>query len=382
MPVRLGVIGLGNMGTAHCRTIESISEIDLVAVSDIRRVRVDKLTERYGCAGYDDPFALIGSGRCDAVLIATPHYDHTSLGIAALKRGLHVLVEKPISAQKSDCEKLIKAHCNPNQVFAAMFNQRTNRHYQKIRQMIQDGSLGNVRRFSWTITDWFRPQSYYNSGGWRATWAGEGGGVLLNQSPHQLDLMQWLFGMPSQVHAFCEFGKYHDIEVEDSVTARLKYDSGTEGLFVTTTGEAPGLNRLEISAENGLLVYDTADGAIRFKRNDKSITLAIAENAPFSAPQTQDIEVLVTGKAKQHMEVLENFAAAILQGEPLIAPAAEGIASVELANAMLLSGATEKPISLPLSSRRYAAQLKKWAANSRYKPDAPEADVEDLSKSF
>jgi predicted dehydrogenase len=382
VPVRLGVIGLGNMGTAHCRTIESISEIDLVAVSDIRRVRVDKLTERYGCAGYDDPFALIGSGRCDAVLIATPHYDHTSLGIAALKRGLHVLVEKPISAQKSDCEKLIKAHCNPNQVFAAMFNQRTNRHYQKIRQMIQDGSLGNVRRFSWTITDWFRPQSYYNSGGWRATWAGEGGGVLLNQSPHQLDLMQWLFGMPSQVHAFCEFGKYHDIEVEDSVTARLKYDSGTEGLFVTTTGEAPGLNRLEISAENGLLVYDTADSAIRFKRNDKSITQAIAENAPFSAPQTQDIEVLVTGKGKQHMEVLENFAAAILQGEPLIAPAAEGIASVELANAMLLSGVTEKPISLPLSSRRYAAQLKKWVASSRYKLDAPEADVEDLSKSF
>ncbi|MFT5100817.1 MAG: putative dehydrogenase, partial [Planctomycetaceae bacterium] len=158
--------------------------------------------------------------------------------------------------------------------------------------------------------------------------------------------------------------------------------SGTEGLFVTTTGEAPGLNRLEISAENGLLVYDTADSAIRFKRNDKSITQAIAENAPFSAPQTQDIEVLVTGKGKQHMEVLENFAAAILQGEPLIAPAAEGIASVELANAMLLSGVTEKPISLPLSSRRYAAQLKKWVASSRYKLDAPEADVEDLSKSF
>lgn len=382
MPVRLGVIGLGNMGTTHCRTIQSISDIDLIAVSDIRRSRVAKLTERYSCAGYDDPLALIGSGSCDAVLIATPHFDHTPLGIAALKRGLHVLVEKPISAQKSDCEKLIKAHRNPDQVFAAMFNQRTNRHYQKIRQMIQDGSLGKVQRFSWTITDWFRPQSYYDSGGWRATWAGEGGGVLLNQSPHQLDLMQWLFGMPAQIHAFCGFGKYHDIEVEDSVTAMLKYDSGTEGLFITTTGEAPGLNRLEIAAENGLLVYDTSDAVIRFKRNDKPIAQAIAENAPFSAPATEDIEVLVVGEGKQHLEVLENFVAAILKGETLIAPAAEGIASVELANAMLLSSATEKPISLPLSSRQYAAQLKKWVAISKYKLDAPEADVEDLSNSY
>jgi predicted dehydrogenase len=380
--VRLGIIGIGNMGTAHCRLVQNIPELDLVAVSDALPGRVDKLTEQYGCLGYLDPMALIKSNACDAVLIATPHYDHTKLGIQVLNRGLHLMVEKPISVHKADCEKLIKAYKNPDQVFAAMFNQRTNQHYQKIRSMIQDGTLGAVQRFSWTITDWFRPHSYYASGGWRATWAGEGGGVLLNQCPHQLDLMQWLFGMPQQVQAFCEFGKYHDIEVEDAVTARLHYASGAEGLFVTTTGEAPGLNRLEIAAQNGLLVYDTAVGEIQFKRNAKSIGQALIENGPFEMSETASLTVAVEAEGRQHAEVLENFGAAILRGEPLIAPAQEGIHSVELANAMLLSGVTKKPVSLPLNSRRYANQLKKWVAMSRYKPDLIEATVQDMSNNF
>lgn len=384
MVVKIGVIGLGNMGTGHCRSIASNPDYELTAVADVNESRVEKLSARYECAGYGAPLGLIKSGDCEAVLIATPHFDHTHLGIAALKQGLHVLVEKPISAHKQDCEKLIRAHTNQEQVFAAMFNQRTNPNYQKIRAMLQDGTLGKVRRFSWTITDWFRPQSYYDSGGWRATWAGEGGGVLLNQSPHQLDLLQWLFGMPDKIHAFCEFGKYHDIEVEDAVTARLIYGSGTEGLFISTTGEAPGLNRLEIAAENGLLVYDTADADIVFKKNAKSVTQAIAENEPFSAPEVEVIKQSTgADEGGQHKEILSNFAGAILHGETLIAPAAEGIHSVELANAMLLSGARNKSVTLPISARAYATQLKKWMASSRYNPEAKDTgEVQDVNKSW
>lgn len=371
------------MGTAHCRLIQATDDIELVAVADVRSSRVAKLKDRYSCAGFEDPLALIRSDLCDSVLIATPHYDHTKLGIAALKQGLNVMVEKPISAHKADCEKLIKAHQDNNQVFAAMFNQRTNRHYQAIRNMINDGTLGRIQRFSWTITDWFRPQSYYDSGGWRATWAGEGGGVLLNQSPHQLDLLQWLFGMPDRVIAFCEFGKYHDIEVEDAVTARLEYDSGTEGMFITTTGEAPGVNRLEIAADHGLLVFDAAEGDIRFQRNEKSILSALSENGPFEMPPTTNVALEIIQDGRQHAEILENFAAAILRGDALIAPAREGINSVELANAMLLSGVTHKPVTLPMSSRRYAAQLKKWISTSRYQPEQEEPAGEplDISKS-
>lgn len=388
MTVRIGVVGLGNMGTGHCRNLAKLPEYKLSAVADVRTSRVGKLTERYGCAGFSDPVEMIRSGECDAVLIATPHFDHTTIGIAALKQGLHVLVEKPISAHKLDCEKLIRAHGDQKTVFAAMFNQRTNPNYQRIRTMLRDGTLGAVRRFSWTITDWFRPQSYYDSGGWRATWAGEGGGVLLNQSPHQLDLMQWLFGMPDEVQAFCELGKYHDIEVEDSVTARLKFQDGAEGLFVSTTGEAPGINRLEIAAENGLLIYDTSEDDMVFKKNEQSVSQAIAENEPFTAPATEQI-LFPTGEGEggQHLEILQNFAAAILDGAELIAPASEGIHSVELANAMLLSGARGKTVSLPMSARSYATQLKKWMATSRYQGPISEGAtgdeaVQDINKSW
>ena len=384
MVVRIGVVGLGNMGTSHCRNIAKITDYKLTAVADVRTSRVEKLSERYECEGFSDPVKLIKSGSCDAVLIATPHFDHTPLGIAALKQGLHVLMEKPISAQKADCEKLIRAHQDESVVFAAMFNQRSNPQYQKILQMLSDGTLGRVRRFSWTITDWFRPQSYFDSGGWRATWAGEGGGVLLNQSPHQLDLLQWLFGMPDQVHAFCEFGKYHDIEVEDSVTARLSYDDGCEGIFISTTGEAPGLNRLEIAAENGLLVYDASADHMTFTQNNKTVSQAIAENQPFESPEVEVHSFPVQGEGRQHVEILENFAAAILRGETIIAPAAEGICSVELANAMLLSGARSRVVELPLNSRSYANQLKKWIASSSYQAEveADNPDVQDVSKSW
>lgn len=384
MVVKIGVIGLGNMGTGHCRSIAKIDDYELAAVADVRASRVQKLSEKYSCAGFATPEELVASGLCDAVLIATPHFDHTPLGVMALKRGLHVLMEKPISAHKADCEKLIRAHKDESVVFAAMFNQRTNPHYQKIRTMLNDGTLGAVRRFSWTITDWFRPQSYFDSGGWRATWAGEGGGVLLNQSPHQLDLLQWMFGMPNQIHAFCDFGKYHDIEVEDAVTARLKYANGAEGVFISTTGEAPGVNRLEIAAENGLLVYDSSSDHMTFVQNEKSVSQAIAENDPFEKPGVQEHQYPTEGAGRQHVEILENFAAAILRGETLIAPAEEGINSVELANAMLLSGARERTVELPISSRTYANQLSKWISSSRYVADAEEGDqgVQDIGKSW
>ena len=224
--VRLGIIGLGNMGQSHARMVQDIADVNLAAVSDIDRTRLDKVVQKYGCRGFQDPASLMRSGSCDAVLIATPHYDHTTLGIAALKSRLHVLVEKPISVHKADCEKLLRAHTDPDLVFAAMFNQRTNPQYRHIREMVTTGELGAIHRVHWTITDWFRSQAYYDSGGWRATWHGEGGGVLMNQCPHQLDLLQWIFGMPARLRAFCHLGKHHRIEVEDDVTCYLEWPDG------------------------------------------------------------------------------------------------------------------------------------------------------------
>lgn len=306
---------------------------------------------------------LIRSGAVDAVLIATPHYSHTTIGIDALRNGLHVLVEKPISVHKADAERLLAARKNPQQVFAIMFNMRTEPLFQKIREMLTAGELGRLQRVSWTVTHWFRPDAYYASAPWRGTWAGEGGGVLLNQCPHQLDLFQWFFGMPQRVRAFCHFGKYHRIEVEDEVTAYLEYDSGLTGVFIASTGEAPGSNRLEIAGDNGRLVAE--HNVLTFTRNEvptsqfNRLTKELFPTIP-----TQTTSTTIPSFAGQHMAIVRNFVDAILDGAPLIAPAAEGIRSVELGNAMLLSSLQNRTVELPLDGAVFEKELQRLIAKS------------------
>ncbi len=381
--MRLGIIGLGGMGAFHARTIleGKIPRMRLAAVCDSDEAR-------FGLAGdaetFTDARELIRSGKVDAVLIATPHYAHTALGIDALEQGLHVLVEKPISVHKRDCEKLIAAHeGRAGQVFAAMFNQRTDPFYCKIRSLIQDGELGQIRRVNWIITNWFRTASYYASGSWRATWAGEGGGVLLNQCPHNLDLLQWLFGMPASVRAFCRFGQYHDIEVEDDVTAYMQFKNGATGVFITTTGEAPGTNRLEIAAERGKIVYE--NDRLAFTRNEVEMSaFSRTSDSGFATPPVWDIAIPISGHGEQHTGILKNFVDAILDGAPLIAPAEEGIHSVELANAMLFSTFTGRTVEFPLDGAAYEEHLRKLIASSVKKEAAPArkpADA-DFAKSF
>ena len=380
--VRLGVIGVGGMGGVHARAVQD-GEIDrcvLTAVADTNPKATEAFDESVTkSAGGEE---LIRSGVIDAVLIATPHYSHTALGIPALQAGLHVLVEKPISVHKADCERLIAAHVDEKQVFAAMFNQRTDPHYRKVKELIDEDGLGALVRVNWTITNWFRTQHYYDRGDWKATWKGEGGGVLLNQSPHQLDLLQWLCGMPVRVHGFCGFGKHHQIEVEDEVTAYLEYENGATGVFITSTGEAPGTNRLEIAGEMGKVVVE--DGEVWFTRNAISSTeFCRTVEASFAEPETTREQIPAEGTGGQHAEVLGNFVAAILDGAPLIAPAAEGIRSVELANAILYSSLIEAPVDLPLDGAAYEQQLQQLIADSTFVKRVVETDgPDDLSNSF
>ncbi len=362
--VRLGIIGMGNMGAVHAKNILEGKEarVELAAVCD---PRADKLTAFPTAQPFTDPAALLNSGRVDAVLVATPHFDHTPLGIAALRAGLHVMMEKPISVHKADAEGLLAAHRQTNQVFAVMFNQRTDPRYKKLRHLIQSGELGEVRRITWIITDWFRTQAYYNSGGWRATWGGEGGGVLLNQSPHQLDLWWWLFGAPATIRASCQFGRFHDIEVEDSVTAFFEYANGTQGVFITTTGEAPGTNRLEVAAERGKLVVEGLN--LKWTRTAVPVSEWSATHPEgFEAPPMTQVDETFPGTGGQHAEILQNFADAILDGAPLIAPAAEGLHSIEFANAMLYSTFTNSTVKLPLDGAAYAAALQTKIAQSKF----------------
>jgi len=365
--VRLGVIGLGIMGAGHIRGIMEGrgGRHTIAAVCDADPERFAAVKVPDGTRTFTKPEDLMSSGVVDAVLIVTPHFSHPDLSIMALNAGLHVLVEKPVAVQKADAQRMMAAHTDSTKIFAAMFNQRTDPKYQKLRALIQDGQLGKIQRINWIITDWFRSDAYYASGSWRATWAGEGGGVLLNQCPHQLDLWQWLFGMPQSVQAFCNLGQYHDIEVEDDVTAFMTYADGATGVFITTTGEAPGTNRLEIAADQGKVIVE--DGKITFYKNETATSVfSKTTKELFGRPEAWTIHIPVNGSGPQHMGVLTNFADAILDGAALLAPAAEGIHSVELANAMLLSAETQKPITLPMDAAAYKNLLDKRMVASRY----------------
>lgn len=379
--VRLGIVGLGNIGSLYAKLLleGKISRGELVAVCSRSP---DKLALYSNLKGFLKSEEMIRSGAVDAVLIATPHYSHTPIGIDALQQGLHVLVEKPISAHTADAERLLAAHTNQQQVFAAIFNQRTDPFYIKIREMTRHGELGEIRRVNWILTSSFRPEAYYASGGWRATWSGEGGGVLLNQASHNLDLLQWIGGMPKRVRASCGLGRYHQIEVEDDVTAYLEYLNGASAVFITSTGEAPGTNRLEIAGDRGKLVYE--DDTLTFTRNDvPTPEFSRTATGSFDAPPRTEIKIALKGHGGQHAEVLQNFVDAILDRQPLIAPAAEGIHSLELANAMLLSSLQGRTIELPLDSAEYEKVLKELIRNSKFtKPDVRPLIVQDMSQSF
>ncbi|MDR3689459.1 MAG: Gfo/Idh/MocA family oxidoreductase [Fimbriimonas sp.] len=376
--VRLGIVGLGNMGSGHVAGMNRIKRCELTAVCDI----VPEKLERYSqFKTYTDSAEMIRSGEIDAILLAVPHYDHTTIGIDALNNGLHVLTEKPISVHKADCERLIAAHTDKSRVFAAMFNQRTDPFYKRIRAIVKNGELGEIRRTACVATNWFRTEAYYASGGWRATWAGEGGGVLLNQCPHTLDLFQWICGMPSKIRATCNFGRFHNIEVEDDVTAYLQYANGATGVFIATTGEAPGTSRLEIAGDRGRLVYE--DDRITFDRTEMSVAeFCQTSSESFASPATWQCHIPEHSHGPQHIGILQNFVDAILDGSELIAPAEEGIHSVELANAMLYSTFTDSAVDLPIDSAAYEAALMEKIKTSRFKKTVRDDVVVDLSKSF
>ena len=368
--VRLGIIGVGNMGSGHAANILAgkCPEIELTAVADRREARrqwaKDTLPE--GTAIFEEGSDLIQSGLCDAVHICTPHYQHPTLAMEAFAAGLHVMCEKPAGVYTKAVREMNEAAEKSGKVFAMMFNQRTNCVYRKMHEMVHSGQLGELKRVNWIITDWYRTQIYYDSGDWRATWDGEGGGVLLNQCPHQLDLLQWICGLPKTVQAFCQEGKWHDIEVEDDVTAYLQFANGATGVFVTTTGDAPGTNRFEVTGTLGKLVCEN-DKLTFWKLAQDEREFCRTATEGFAQPQCQQVEVETDGENLQHVGVLNAFAGKILHGTPLVAEGTEGLGGLTLSNAMHLSSWLGRPVDIPFDEDLFLAELNKRRETSRKK---------------
>ena len=341
--IRLGVIGFGNMGSGHVGNIMNGKVPNMVvgAVCDNAPGRLEAVKAKYpDMPVFENATDLFKSGLCDAVIIATPHYDHPSLVIEAFECGLHVITEKPAGVYTMQVKEMNEAAAKSDKKFGIMYNQRTNPVYQKLRQMIQRGDLGHIKRITWIITNWYRPQAYHDSSTWRSTWATEGGGALINQNPHQLDLWQWMFGMPDRIWARVGFGKYYDIEVDDDVMAYFEYDNGTTGEYITATGEAPGTNRLEIACDMGRVIVE--NNKITFDRNVISEREHNKVNtAPFGKPECWECVVPAkTDGGEQHVGIFKDFANAVLKGTELLAPGEEGINGLTISNAIHLSGWT------------------------------------------
>jgi predicted dehydrogenase len=369
--VKLGIIGLGNMGASHVKSVFTglVPEMELVAAADRLPARREWAAEYLpkDFPIFSEGSELIKSSLVDAVLIAVPHYQHPPLAIEAFNAKLHVMCEKPAGVYLKQVREMIKAAEASNQVFAMMFNQRTNCYYRKMYDMIHSGELGAIKRVSWIITNWYRTQAYYDSGNWRATWDGEGGGVLLNQCPHNLDLLQWICGMPNKVRAFCHNGKWHNIEVEDDVTAYLEYPNGATGTFITSTGDAPGTNRLEVTLEKGKLINDEGNTLTLYELEVNEREFCKTAKGGFDKPSMKVVNVETDGSNEQHNGVLKAFAGRILHGTPLTAEGKEGIHGLTLSNAMHLSSWLDTTITLPMDEDLFLEELNKRRAQSKAK---------------
>ncbi len=366
--IRLGIIGIGNMGSEHCRLILNgeCPETELCAVADLRPERQEWARKALpeSVKVFADGRELIFSGSCEAVLIAVPHFQHEPMTVAALEAGLHVLCEKPAAVQAERAERMIRAAGKAGKTLSLMFNQRTNCVYRAMKELLASGEIGPLKRMNWIITDWYRTQRYYDSGSWRATWAGEGGGVLLNQCPHQLDLLIWLCGMPCAVTARCLEGKWHHIEVEDDVTAFLEFPNGATGVFVASTGDLPGTNRLEIDCGRGKIVCE--DGQVKVWRlSADEREICFGSDDPWYRENTKATLLETDGENPQHAGVINAFAAHLLRGEPLIADAEDGLRALELSNAIHLSGWTGKRMEIPVSREIFNRELEQRIASSR-----------------
>ena len=384
--IKLGIIGIGNMGSGHANNIKNgkCPEIELVAIADINPERLNWAKEQNYAENityFNTAEEMLDSGIINSCLIAVPHYDHTKYAIECMKRGIHVMVEKPAGVYTKQVREMnAEAEKHPEVVFGMMFNQRTNCVYRKLRELVQSGEYGEIRRTNWIITDWYRPQCYYDSGDWRATWSGEGGGVLLNQCPHQLDLWQWICGMPVKVESHLHFGKWHDIEVEDDVTTYVEYANGATGVFITTTGDAHGTNRFEIQMDKAKFVIENYK-LIMTEYEMTEQEFSKTNTQPFATVNSKTFEVETDGENPQHIGILNAWADAILHGGKLVAEGKEGINGLTLSNAMHLSAFLGKEVEIPFDEELYYNELMKRVATSKRKVGV-KAVFADTSSSY
>lgn len=389
--IRFGLIGIGTQGGTYAGFLTGKAGIPgmaapecpphcaLGALCDIDPAKEKMCREKYPeIPFYRDWKEMVDSDDVDAVITTVPHYLHHEIAIYCLEHGRNVLVEKPAGVRAKDVMAMNAcAAAHPDVAFGIMFNQRTNKLYQNVKEIVASGEMGQIRRSQWIINSWWRPDSYYRQSEWRATWGGEGGGVLVNQAPHQLDLWQWICGVPVKVYSKNLNGCHRDIAVENDVTMMVEFANGAVGTFITCTHDANGTDRLEIDLDGGKIVVDNSRIATvyRYVKDGKHVsedelnaTMDMMQVARLTSSnsggglcETETIEN-TDGWGRQHTTVMENFALHCLTGSPLLAPGSDGINGVNLANSSQLSAWTGREVPNPCDPEEYARELDKRIA--------------------
>ncbi|WNR42661.1 Gfo/Idh/MocA family protein [Paenibacillus roseipurpureus] len=388
--LKFGLVGVGNIGKVHAKYLSEMAKVEFVAVCDMVQEKADQAASQYGAKAYYTASELLAHSGLDVVIIAVPHYDHPTIAIEAFERGIHVMCEKPIAVHVNDANRMIAAYeaakgSYPDLQFAIMFQERTLPFYAKLKELVASGALGQLTRATWIHTKWFRSQTYYNSGGWRATWAGEGGGILTNQCPHTLDMYQWLFGLPARISGHAHIGKYHDIEVEDEVTAYFEHANGMIGHLIVTTAELPGTNRLEIVGDLGKLILENGK-LLHFPYGQSMLTFTRETEQHFANWEISPVEIEVDTSAETgHSFVTQRLVARLLgQDVDLIAEGPEGLGAVTLANGIMLSSFENRPVDVPLDGDAFQAHLEEKIRSSNFvkKVNTMPAAAVDMSASF
>jgi len=373
--VRFGIVGTGGMGSGHARTMQGIEEIRLAAVCDIAPDVANSVGEEYNVPYMTDYHDLVDLDEVDALIVATPHYFHPEVVVYALEQGKPVISEKPIAVTVAAADAMVEAAQRTGTPFGVMHQTRTEAIWRAAGEITNSGRLGALYR-TMMIYATFRSQAYYDSAGWRATWKGEGGGVLINQAPHSIDRFTWLGGLPSKVTAVTQT-RGHVIEVEDVAGAMLEYANGATGYIYCSTTEAPTSEIMEFSGEKGKLRI--VDDQIRFWEIPDGVH-GFSDSSPemWAHPEMSEVPVEIPEGERGHGAILRNFARHLLYGEDLLSPGVEGLKTVEMINAIIMSGGTGQSVDVPVDRAKYDAYLAELVATSTFqKREGPDARVTD-----
>jgi len=360
-PVRFGIVGVtGVIGGTHIRAIRQTEGAELAAVTDLNLAAAQRVASEARCELLKNFDWLIKRADIDVVCLCTPHALHAEQAIAALKSRKHVLTEKPMAVTVADADKMIAASEKYDRKLGVVFQYRFRPSVLAARALLQRGQLGQLYRVT-VVHAAFKTQYFYDAAAWRGTWKGGGGGVLINQAPHYLDLLAYLVGMPTRVAAWNRT-LTHRIEVEDTASALMEFPGGAQGFAHFNTVQAPGESRIEIVGDRGTLRIEDNDVRLfqpeiplrQFAQTDRSHIYAY--------PRTAEVRVPLASSEATHATVLQDFIDAVRHNRPPACDGQEGRKSLEIGNAMLLSSFSGKPVELPVKRPSIRRLIKRLAS--------------------